>query len=45
VEAAFHRDLHPFLELSSAHSIDEEIAIATEVLGWREPDRVDSLFD
>src|SRR5437870_1006928 len=45
LEAAFHRGLHPFLVLRSAHALEEEIGITTNVLGRSERDCVDSILD
>src|SRR5258706_16318928 len=45
LEAAFHRGLHASLVLQSAHTLDEEIGIATNILGRSESDSVDSILD
>src|SRR4029450_3523338 len=45
LKAAFQRSLHQFLELIRAHALQEEIRIATDVLGRREGDRIDPLLD
>ena len=34
LEAAFHRGLHPFLVLRSAHTLDEEIGAPTLTNTW-----------
>src|SRR5258705_4455047 len=45
LKAAFHRGLHRSLILRSAHSLEEEVGITTNVLGRSESDRVDSILD
>jgi hypothetical protein len=45
LEAAFHRGLHKFLVLRTAHAHEEKIGIATNVLDGRKRDCVHPLFD
>ncbi len=45
LEAALERGLESALGFGVARTLAEEIGIATEVLHWRERDRVDPLFD
>src|SRR6185369_3602617 len=45
LEAAFHRNLHSSLVLRSAHTFEEEIGVALNVIGRSESDGVDSIFN
>src|SRR4029450_6393210 len=45
LEAACERGLDALLGLGVAHTLAEESGIATEVLDWRERDRIDPLLD
>jgi hypothetical protein len=40
-----HRELNEAMGLRFAHTSAEQIGIATEVLDWRERDRIDALLD
>src|SRR6266850_7198090 len=44
LEAAFHRGLHSFLVLRSAHTLEEEIGVALNFFGRSESDRVDPIL-
>ena len=45
LETAPKRGCEQALRLGLAHRLGKEVGIATEVVGWRERDRVDALLD